>query len=209
MVCTPFWDGIVVRAALVLIVLAVVACAGTTLTKSWRSPDYRGQPFKKLLVVGVSDWPELRRSFEEEFVKELKAAGVDAVPSFVLLPETGQADEAQLTQAVKEAGADGALITHLIRVDVQTEVKQVYMPVEIGFYDGYAVAWAGSYKVPVSHTDTVVLETDLYSVQDSQLVWSATTQTVAATSIQKDLPGFAKLIIGELRRQKLITGALA
>jgi len=106
---TQYCHGIVVRVALGLIVLAVVGCAGTALTKSWRSPDYKGQPFKKLLVVGVSEWPELRRSFEEEFVKELKAAGVNAVPSFVLLPETGQADEAQ-TQAVKEAGADWLLL---------------------------------------------------------------------------------------------------
>jgi len=201
---TKYCHGIVVGAALVLVALAMLACAGTTLTKSWRSPDYKGQSLRKLLVVGVSDEPDLRRTFEEGFVKELKAAGADAVPSYALLPETGQADEARLTQAVKGAGADGALITRLIRVDVQTEVSPVFLPVGIGFYGGYAVAWAGYYSVPVSHTDTVVLETDLYSVNESELLWSATTQTVAATSIQKDLPGFAKLIIGELIRQRLI-----
>ena len=182
----------------------MVSCAGTTMTKSWRSPDYKGQPLKKLLVVGVSDEPDLRRSFEKEFVKELKAAGVDAIPSYALLPENGQADQAQLSQAVKEANSDGALITRLVRVDVQTEVGSVFTPVGIGFYGGYAVAWAGYYNVPVSHTDTVVLQTDLYSVNEPQLLWSATTQTVAATSIQKDLPGFAKLIIGELKKQRLI-----
>jgi len=192
------------RPALVWVVLAVVACAGTTLTKSWRNPDYKGQSLKKVLVVGVSDEPDLRRTFEKEFVKELKAAGMDAIPSYTVLPEDGQADQAQLSQAVKEAGSDGALITRLVQVDVQTEVGSVFLPVGVGFYGGYTVAWAGYYNVPVSHTDTVVLQTDLYSVDESQLLWSGTTQTVAATSIQKDLPGFAKLIIRELKKQGLV-----
>jgi len=192
------------RPALVWVVLAVVACAGTTLTKSWRNPDYKGQSLKKVLVVGVSDEPDLRRTFEQEFVKELKAAGMDAIPSYTVLPEDGQADQAQLSQAVKEAGSDGALITRLVQVDVQTEVGSVFLPVGVGFYGGYTVAWAGYYNVPVSHTDTVVLQTDLYSVDESQLLWSGTTQTVAATSIQKDLPGFAKLIIRELKKQGLV-----
>ena len=30
------------------------------MTKSWRSPDYKSQPLKKRLVVGVSDEPDLR-----------------------------------------------------------------------------------------------------------------------------------------------------
>ena len=195
---------IIARAALAFAVLAMVSCAGTTMTKSWRSPDYKGQPLKKLLVVGVSDEPDLRRTFEQEFVKELKAAGMDAIPSYTVLPEDGQADQAQLSQAVKEAGSDGALITRLVQVDVQTEVGSVFLPVGVGFYGGYTVAWAGYYNVPVSHTDTVVLQTDLYSVDESQLLWSGTTQTVAATSIQKDLPGFAKLIIRELKKQGLV-----
>src|SRR6185436_1827283 len=98
---------------LLLLALAMAACASTTLTHSWESPDYKGPALKKLMVVGVSKQSGMRRSFEDGFVKQLKAAGVDAVPSYTLIPEDAQATETQLSQAVKQAGADGALVTRL------------------------------------------------------------------------------------------------
>ncbi len=51
-----------------------------------------------------------RRTFEDEFVKELKGSG-DAVASYNFIPEDGQAEEARVTQAVKEFGVQGVLIT--------------------------------------------------------------------------------------------------
>ncbi len=199
--------GSVIKAALCCIaLLALVACASTTLTNSWKSPDYNGPPLKKLLVVGVSNQPALRRSFEDEFVKELKAAGVDGVASYNFIPEDGQVEETRLKQAVEEAGSDGVLITRLVRVDVNTQVAPAYYPpMGMGFYGGYTGAWGGFYSSPVvSTTDTLVLETNLYGVTESNLLWSGTTQTFAPTSIKQNMPGFAKVVIGELQKQKLI-----
>jgi len=192
-----------VAVLLVLVILAILGCATTTLTKSWRNPDYVGRPLNKLLVVGVTTDSDLRRSFEDQFVKELRAAGVEAVPSYVVLPEAGQAERAVLVQAISEAGTDGALITRLIRIDTETEVAPVFLSAG-GFYGGYAAAWVGYYNVPVSHTDTVVLESDLYGLNEPELLSSMTTQTVVATDIHKYLHPFAQLIIGQLKEQKLI-----
>src|ERR1700741_2603563 len=79
-----------VRAALASMAFLVAACASTTLSNSWSNPDYKGPPLKKVMVVGVSNQPALRRTFEDEFVKELKAAGVDAVASYNFIPEDGE-----------------------------------------------------------------------------------------------------------------------
>ena len=202
-----YGNRIAVRAAFTLITLVMAACAATTLTNSWKSPDYKGQGLKKLLVVGVSKEGAVRRIFEDGFVEQIKAAGVDAVASYTLIPGDGQATEAQLTQAVKEAGADGTLITRLVRVDVQAQA--FYPAMGVGYHRAYAGAWAGGYggyyDAPVmSQTDTVVLETSLFGVDESKLLWSGTTQTFAPTSIKENLPGFAKVIIGALKKEKFI-----
>jgi hypothetical protein len=203
---SKYGHSIVVKTVLALVVLSVVACAATNLTNSWKSPDYKGPELKKLLVVGVAKQPATRRTFEDEFVKQIKAAGVDAVASYTVLPDEGKAEEARLMQAVKEAGADGALITRVVRVDVATQYSPSFYPsVGMGMYGGYSGAWAGYYDAPVvSQTDTVVLETSLYGANQSQLLWSGTTQTFAPTSIKENIQGFAKVIIGALKKDKFI-----
>jgi hypothetical protein len=56
--------------------LVLAACASTSLTNSWRDPAYTGPQLKKVMVMGVSTQPSVRRVFEDEFVNELEAAGV-------------------------------------------------------------------------------------------------------------------------------------
>jgi hypothetical protein len=198
--------AVVSKAVLSLVALAVVACAATQLTNSWTSPEYKGPPLKKILVVGVSNQPALRRNFEDEFVKDLKAAGVDAVASYNFIPEGGKAEEARVNQAVKDAGADGVLITRLVRVDVNTQVTPVYpSTMGMGYYGGYAGAYGGYYDPGmVTQTDTIVLETNLYGIDESHLLWSGTTQTFAPSSLQQEMPGFAKIIMAELKKHKFI-----
>ena len=193
-----------VRGVLTLITLVVAACAATTLTNSWKSPDYKGPALKKLLVVGVSKQSVTRRTFEDGFVGQLKAAGVEAVASYTLIPQDGQATEAELTKAVKDAGADGTLITRLVRIDKTVQYTPA-APVGMGYYGGYAGAW-GAYYDPamVTQTDTVVVETSLFGVDESKLLWSGTSQTFAPTSMKENLPGFAKVIIDALKKEKLI-----
>lgn len=157
-------------------------------------------------MVGVSDQPALRRTFEDQFVKDLKAVGVDAVASYNFIPEGGRAEEARVDQAVKDAGADGVLITRLVRVDVNTQVTPTYRPMMgMGYYGGYAGAYGGFYDPPmVTQTDTLVLETNLYGVDEAHLLWSGTTQTFEPTNLNQEMPGFTKVIIGALQKRKLI-----
>lgn len=191
---------------LALIALLLGGCASTTLSNSWVNPDYKEPPLKKVMVVGVSSQPALRRTFEDELVKELKAAGVEAVASYNFIPEDGKAEEARVSKAVKDAGVQGVLITRFVRVDVNTQVPPAYPPTwGMGYYGGYAGAWGGYYDPPmVTQTDTLVLETSLYGVDESHLLWSGTTQTFAPSNLKQEMPGFAKVIIGALEKHKLI-----
>jgi len=196
-----------VKALLSLMVFALIACATTELTKTWRSPDYKGPALKRLLVVGVSKQPAVRRAFEDEFVKQLKASGVDAVAGYTLITEPDSIDESQLTQAVKQAGADGMLITRLVRADVDTQFTPAFQPTAgTSLAGGYSAAWTGYHEPSASSKpETVILETNLYRINESQHLWAGTTETFATTSeLHKDIERFAKLIIGALQKQKLV-----
>ena len=128
------------------VALGLAACAASTkIVNQWVSPDYTSARFNKIMVIGVSKQPSIRRTFEDEFVKQLKAAGVEAVPSYLYIPEDGQVDEGRLQEAVKRANADGVIITRLVRVEKKTEVSPgFYQPApafSYGFYGGYSAAW--------------------------------------------------------------------
>jgi hypothetical protein len=194
------------RIAVCVAVLALVGCAATTLQNSWRDPNYKGPPLKKVMVVGVSNQADTRRTFEDEFVKQLKADGVEGIQSYIFIPQNGKAEEAQVKEALQKSGADGVLITRLVRVDVNTQVVPAYSAAPgMGLYGGYTGAWGGYYEpAAVYQTDTLVIETSLYGAGDSVLLWSGTTQTFAPTNVKKDMADFAKVIIDALKKQKLI-----
>ena len=68
-----------------LIGLLLAACsAQTQLTNTWRDTEFRGVPFKRVLVIGFGEDGANRRVFEDEFSKSLQAAGVSAIPSYTL-----------------------------------------------------------------------------------------------------------------------------
>jgi hypothetical protein len=192
---------------MVLGALLIAGCASTKLVNQWKSPEFEGTPLRKVLVVGVSRQPSVRRVFEDEFAAQLRANGVQAVPSYTLIEEDGQAEQAALERAVQEAGADGVLVTRLVRVQQQTQVSPgYYRPAPaMGFYGWYSSAWMGYYEpAAVYQYDVVIAETSLYSPPHSRLLWSGTTETFAPADVKKETAGFAEVIIGALRGEGII-----
>jgi len=59
----------------------------------------------------------------------------------------------------------------------------------------------------VTQYDVATVETNLYDVKTKRVVWSGTTQTFNPSSVAKETPGFAKIIIGQLAARGLIAGA--
>lgn len=200
------FDRIVPLLWAALLCLALAGCASTSLVNEWQSPDAR-PTVRKVLVVGVTRQASVRRVFEDEFAAQLRAAGVEAVPSYSILPEDGQAEQSRLEQAVREAGADGVLVTRLVKQEQRLDVTpgSYRPPFGMGFYGWYSSAWIGYYEPPsVYRYDVVTAETSLYSPPESKLVWSGTTETFSPKDVRKETAGFAKVIIAALRKHGLV-----
>jgi hypothetical protein len=200
-----------VKVLFVAIVVAFVfsACAATKIVTEWSNPEYASPRFKKILVIGVSKRPSIRRTFEEEFVNKLKAAGVDAVPSYLYISEDGQVDEARLQEAVRKANADAVIITRLVRVEKKTEVSPgFYQPAPaatLGFYGGYSTAWLGYYEPPrIYEYEVYISETSLYDVTKNQLVWTGTAETTDPGDIGNEIKRYVDIVIDALKSKKIL-----
>jgi hypothetical protein len=190
----------------------LAACASTTIVDQWQSADFKGGPFKRILVVGITKEATVRRIFEDEFVGQLRARGTGAVASYTLIPEDGQVERPRLERAVKESGADAVLITRVVRVEHRTQVVPG-TPAFPGFgrdiYGVYGTGWGGvwtGYASPpaVFQYDEVMVETKLFDALTATLVWAAQSDVFAPTDARKDSADFAARIIGALAARRLI-----
>ena len=187
--------------------MVLTGCASTSMVEQWKSPEFKGPPLTKIMVMGVSTQPGPRRIFEDEFSAALKAAGVQAVPSYTVIPQDGQAEQAVLEKALQELGADGVLVTRLVGREQKTQVSPgFYQPVPaMGFYGWYSSAWVGYYEPPtVYQYDVVTADTSVYGVNAGTLLWSGTTETFSPTDVAKETRGFAKIIIDALKKSGVI-----
>jgi hypothetical protein len=119
---------LLLRLCLVAAALGTLSCGSTELVHQWSNPAYVAPSFKKVMVIGVTRQAGMRRTFEDEFVAQLKAAGVNATPSYLYIPQDVPVGEAVLKQALKEAAADAMIITRLVRVQQKTEIAPGYYP---------------------------------------------------------------------------------
>ena len=196
----------VLRALTVIaLVWLAASCASTTLQSTWRDPAYQGGGFKRIFVLGLSARDvTARRVLEDVVVAKLAAGGVEAVPGWRFLASDGPADERALTAAVAASAADAMLMVRLLGVDTQTTV---WPPMGLG--SGPRFGWYGFYSgwydyPQITQSTIAVIETTLFDVRSQRIVWSATSETFNPTSVQKDAPGFADVILASLRKDGLL-----
>jgi len=172
-----FWVSVVAASIL------LAACATTKFTSVWKDEIYQGHP-AKIMVIGVSNTPAIRRLFEDEFVKELKDHETGAIVSYTALPDQSLGDKSAIITTAKEVGADTVLITKT----VGRRTRATGGPWEV-YQDEYV--------------DT---ETNIYDVKSGKLVWTASSETWINenASERNRIRAFVKVIVRRLSEQKLV-----
>lgn len=189
------------RAFLVLVVF-LSGCSSTKLIDTWREPDYKGEPFNHLLVIGVSDEIANRRIFEDSFVAQLTARGITAEVSYRLFPESGKIEQEQLAERIDQDKFTGILMSRVVEVKKENQV--IYTPpAPRGFYGYYNTIWLPS-RAEVREYQWVVVETTLFETATLQPVWSVMTETFEPHDLRKVVPEFAKVIVDALQEQQLL-----
>jgi hypothetical protein len=188
----------------------VAGCQSTSIRSAWYDTNFRGGPMRKIVVVGSVDSVADGRVFEDIFAEKLRAAGVDGIAGHTVIADDARAGDAQFAAAVAKSGAQGLLLVRLLRVDTRTQVSTTMVPGGMGW--GWGGGWGspwGRTMVPVqqvSQYDLATVESKLFEVQTKQLVWAATSTTLNPTSVARETPGFADVIIGQLAQRGVIQG---
>jgi hypothetical protein len=154
-----------------------------------------------VLVIGVATPPDVRRAYEDAFVKQLQVLGASGAVSYTLLPDAQSADKAAIKQAAAQSGADAVLLTRLVKVEKQA----VVIPPDPGVQDRIDSAWLGTYTPVVAGQNTIVtLESRLFDADTGQIVWSGTTQTFDAEDLHRAISSTSRTIVNELAKQKML-----
>jgi hypothetical protein len=191
-------------------------CASTRLTNEWRNPDVeKAGPYRKILVTAITTQEGVRRPFEDAFRSALAPLGAVGVSGYTLLPSSEEADKDLLVKAVREAGADAALVVRMVKKETRTSVdnrshRWAYWG-SGDYYVSYHSDWTVYYEPVSSYADdfehdfdVITLEAKLFDATTEKLVWAASTETTDPRELQKEIGSYATLICKRLGKSGLL-----
>lgn len=197
----------------VLSLFLLTACSGTSVTGTWKKSDYVGQPFESIMVVGLTADPTNRLFWENVMAERLAKGGVKTVvKSLSASPDDRNIDKQELVDYVTSKGVEGVLVTRL----VDTRKEKVYRRPSMGYshpssayylnFNSYlSHAYTQVYSPGYTTTQTVILlETTLYKVENQELIWSMSSDTIDSSSIQKLMDSVSKKVLATLKKDQLI-----
>jgi hypothetical protein len=191
----------------IVVALSLNGCATTTpIVSEWRNPAYSSASFKRIMIGGIGGETSVRRNFEDEFVFQLRAVGVDAVPSYRYVAEGEKIDETQLKQIAQKAGADATLFARSINVEQKTQLGPSYpMPWFGVFGSNVGATWQGSYGAPsVSRYTEYTSETTLHDVAKNDVVWTGTIKTTEPENVRTGIKNYVEAVVKALQAKSLL-----
>ena len=196
-----------------LLCASLLACACSTtpapIVSDWRNPAYSSDSFKRIMVGSLSGDHSVRRNFEDEFVAQLRAAGVDALPSY-RFTEGEKIDEAMLKETAQKARADGLLFARLIKTEEKTQYGQTGLPyTTLGIFgDNAGISWSGlGGGTTVTRYNEYVSETTLQDLGKNEIVWAGTIRTTQPDNVQGGIRSYVDAVMKTLRERNLIRKA--
>lgn len=197
-----------------LVIPPVANAKAVKLLVSWKNPNYSGQKPHRVLVIGMSENPEVRADFEDHLSSAIGNGSLEAIPgnSILLRPHSAQLDPDYLRGQIRDFKVDAVLVSRLVKI----EKKTTYIPGQSytvpyayyrSFYGYYGTVYGQVYSPDYLREDTTVrIETNFYAATppDGELIWTGTSDSFNPKSAQKVIDGVVKLIVAELKKQDIL-----
>jgi len=187
--------------------LIITSCATTTFLKSWRDTNYHG-PVKKVFVISVDKDPGRRNLIENEFVRQFKARGTDAVASTEFMSGNEDMKRDLFESKAREQGSDAVLVAKFIR----KETEDTYTPQgDSGDQIIFSAENDAIFQFPVTEEPErsyvykiAVMQLTLYDTETKKLIWSSRTRTKYQGSRTEQIKPFVDTVLRRLAGEKLI-----
>ena len=173
-------------------------------TTGWRDPDFKGPPFGKLLVVGLSAQSLIdQRGFEDLMVSTLRSAGIAAVPGWQFVPPDRTPDQAIMRAAVERSGADAVLLVRLSSFTTETSVGYGVVGDTVATGPDMYSGWYAPGIVTDSY-QAATIYTTLFNVRSGRPVWTFNPPTYSPATLKQDAPRYANEVVDRLLSSGLV-----
>lgn len=164
----------------------------------------------------MSDRVEVRANFEDALSSKLARPGIEVIPgnTILLRPEGTAVNLDYIKTQVRANHVDGVVVSRLVKIDknityVPGEAFYPY-PYYRTFYGYYGTVYPVVYSPGyLKEEKKIRIETNFYSTTgpESELVWTGMSDTFNPSSTKKAIDGVVKLVVKELEKQQLLSGA--
>ena len=194
----------------IAVLLAAGCSGGTKLVAQWKDDVYQARP-SKVLVIGASDERGPRSLVEDEFTRQFKEHGTDAIASHKVFPAGPRPTKDEVLAKTRELGADAIMVIRFLKKDMgdtHTPVRRYSVP------QGFATSWESYYGMgtttevgirDISYDYNVIsMDLALYLTENGKPIWSALSQTTYQEGPLKQIKPLTTSVMKELANEKLI-----
>ena len=202
---------------LIVFLLALTAASGKSLkmVTSWFNPQYQGQKFHKILVIGVAQDLAVRADFEDKMAAQIARPGMETIPgNQILLRPDPNAKPAfdYLRAQINSNHVDAVVVSRLLSVDkkviyVPSSTYIAPFPYYYSFYGYLGAVYPVVYDPGYTREDsTVRVETNVYATSkpDGDLVWTGISDSFNPKSARKVADGLVKEIPRSMEKDGLL-----
>jgi hypothetical protein len=200
------------RIFVTLVMIALVAGTvvyGAKFRSVWKAPDVDRLNFagKKVAAVVITEDQDLQISAEEELARQLTALGVQGVPSYRLVPREVIRDKAKVKAWFEQSGTTGLVVMRVVSADKEVSyTPDLWMTsMYASPWDYYAYGWSSAIGGVNRREELVVtIETLVYSVPLSKLVWAGVSEKTNPKDAQKVVKDLVGAVVSEMRKGGLV-----
>jgi hypothetical protein len=187
--------------------VTLAACATTSLQSTWKNPAAAPLSLKgkKVVALVVVDEEALRYAAEDEAAREITAHGGVGVPAYELLRQAEIRDKETARTNFEKEGIEAVVVVRPVAKEKALAGSFSGVPYAGSFWGpgfwGGGPGWGSGYL----RTDLIlVVETLVYSLQQSQLVWASQSQTLNPTQVGGFVRELGKTLGTEMEKQGLL-----
>ena len=189
--------------------LLLTSCASTKIVESWKEPnkEITISKLKKVLIIAMFKDETSNRKVEDQMMNFLDGKGVR---SYNYLNKNFDKNNVNAIQnKIKKDGFDGALTLRLIDVDKETIYQKNVrygFPINKRDFSNYYYDNINAYNNAdnFSTTKTYIIETNVYSIIENKIIWSALSETSDPQNVKKLTQDVAQAVYKQMIKDQLI-----
>ena len=198
---------VTVGALLFMAALLIPSCVSMRVTDQWRDETFQGQAYKKIMIVAMTKRADLRQPTEDEFRRQLKARGIEAVVCYECIPDVDQLSREGLIKVGEGKGVEAYLLVRVLRTETRIEsYRSASQPPSsgLGMDSMMDMRLSGSPDPPVSRrTEVATLDARLFDGKSTKLVWRSTIESVDPAGDGSGIAAFVRSVLAALGEEKL------